>query len=414
MKEKQWVLWISLLVVMSVFLAACNGGSSGDSDTPDTKPPVQEEAPPVRTETDVFNEWKAKKTVWPAWATEQKPVGYGEGEASGFALAYNAYRTTRASYEGTEKAIKEIRYVIKNDQSLSEDERNMLTYFQATLLERMREDHLAHHHINKVNETGKTEATVTFPGRTKPYTMEFSERFDRLLLGIYSRNAFLKRMEAVITRMDAAIAADEESLPGDLLSQIGRAYYMAGMGEKALERFAIVGDETKFSRTYKMSSTTLGAVSIAYRLGEFEKVRELSQWMIDLGIDSDKFLGDGSSSYREDQWKCSYRQVEAWRDLAAKQGTVSFKDLDNGDYTVTTQGFRGPIHFTVTIADGLLQEVTVDGHMEDRPYNVFVTLPARWKKQKNMTVDAVSGATVTSGAVEMALIKALQEADSSN
>lgn len=404
--QRRWYLVFGLVFLLAAGLVGCNGGSSSSDE-----PSSESEDPQVRSEADIFNEWKSRNAVWPAWASEQEPAGFGQ--APHIALLANGYINARVSYDNTVKAIREFRYILNHVPDL--EEKQLATLILGMLLETVREDLLAYQHIDAVLQSGETEAVVTIPG-SRPFTVEFAEVSAGPLLGIYARNKFPEKMAAAISEMDG----DDHHLPGDHLSEIARAYYMAGMNDKALERLAIVGDETKFSYPNKMSSTTLGAVSLAYRMGEYDKVAELSEWMITEGFNSTRFTTEYKPDmgydlgYLEDQWQSPYKQIEEWRSLAQKAKasgkSVDFTNLSNGDYTVTTQGYRDEIDFTVTVADGKLSATAIDDHAEDRAYTAFVVLPEKWQQQKNMMVDGVTGATVTSGAVEMALIKTLQEA----
>lgn len=394
MKSRLCIL-VSLLLVAALFIAGCSGGGSGDDD--------------VDTQEKLFNEWVSKAEVWPDWAEEKAPAGYGAAPTTD--LLINSYSNSRVSHKNTVQSIKEFRYIINNEPDF--EHMTLTKLLLGDLLERVREDHMAYKQIDAVKQSGKTEDTITLPGYGD-YTIKFDEVMERPLLAIYSRNGFTDKMEEIIAEMDA----DEHHLPGDHLSEIARAYYVAGMEDEALDRLAIVGDETKFSYGQKMSSTTVGAASLAYRMGEYQKVIDFTQWMIDEGLDSSRFRSDlddyagGGESYYDDQWQSSYKQVEAWRALAQEKNPVNFSDLTDGDYNITTQGYRGTIDFTVTIADGKLSSTVVDpGHSEDRTYAGLEIIPKDWANKQSYVVDGMTGATVTSGAAEMALIKAMQAAD---
>lgn len=391
MKSRLCIL-LSFLLVTSSFITGCSGGSD-DDDKPMS-----------------YNEWTQQTEEWPQWAEEQEPAGYGVETNTN--LVMNSYRNSRVSYDYTVQAIKEIRYIINHNPDF--ENMSFAKVILGVLFERVREDLLSFKLLDEVKQSGETEATIPREGRDD-YIFKFERSFERSFLAIYSRNGFTDKMEAIIAEIDAK----EDHLPGDDLSQIARAFYVAGMENEALDRLAIVGDESKFTRGTRMASTTVGAASLAYRMGEYQKVLDLTQWMIDEGHDSQRFRADqpryGTGSralYYDNQWQSSYKQVEEWRALANANNPVNFTNLKDGDYKVTTQGFRGTIDYTVTIADGKLSNTIVDpGHAEDRTYACLKVIPQKWASQENYVVDGMTGATVTSGATEIALIKAMQEAD---
>lgn len=390
MKSRLSIL-LSLLLITSSLITGCSGGSD-DDDKPLT-----------------YNEWVQQTEEWPDWAEEQQPAGYGI--ETNTELMMSSYKNSRISHDYTVKAIKEIRYIINNNPDF--EHLNLANLYLGVLFERVREDFLSFKLLDGVKQSGQTEAVVDRADGDQD-TVNFEKSLQGSFLAIYSRNGFTDKMETTIAEM----TSKEDYLPGNDLSRIARAFYVAGMEDEALDRLAIVSDESKYSRGQKMASTTVGAASLAYRMGEYQMVIDLTQWMIDEGYDSPRFRSDlpryqdpSRAPYYDDQWQSSYKQVEEWRALALENNPVNFSDLKDGDYKITTQGFRDKIDFTVTIADGKLSKTIVDpGHAEDRTYSCLEIIPKKWASQANYIVDGMSGATVTSGAVEIALIKALQAA----
>jgi len=84
--------------------------------------------------------------------------------------------------------------------------------------------------------------------------------------------------------------------------------------------------------------------------------------------------------------------------------------LRAGTYRGQAQGYDGPIVVSVTVSDGAIQKVEVTSERESRPYDSLEKVPAMIVERQSPSVDAVTGATVTSVGVMGAVLRALQQA----
>lgn len=82
--------------------------------------------------------------------------------------------------------------------------------------------------------------------------------------------------------------------------------------------------------------------------------------------------------------------------------------IRNGTYSGEGMGFRGQVYVDVTVKDAKIVSVNITRHKEDRVFSSTTVVPKRIvEKQGVKGVDAVTGATVTSGAIINAAAKAL-------
>ncbi len=97
---------------------------------------------------------------------------------------------------------------------------------------------------------------------------------------------------------------------------------------------------------------------------------------------------------------------------ATGNSSAALTDVADGTYTGTADGFGGDIVAEVTIKGGAITEVNVTGDSEtDGLGSVAVEkIPAQVLEKQSMAVDAVSGATISSDAVILAITNALAEA----
>ena len=107
------------------------------------------------------------------------------------------------------------------------------------------------------------------------------------------------------------------------------------------------------------------------------------------------------------QWQSAWSIV---RDAAenAKSGRAAFgRPPRPGTYLSGCRGFVGPIGVTVNAKGGKVAGVVIDMHRENRIWSSLSAVPARIVRRQSLVVDAVTGATVTSCAILVAVDSAL-------
>ena len=101
---------------------------------------------------------------------------------------------------------------------------------------------------------------------------------------------------------------------------------------------------------------------------------------------------------------------------ANAKGTVAIgnKDLKDGVYTGSGQGFNGPIRVRVTISKGSITNVEILSHSDDNPYfGRARSVISKILGKPNKSVDTVSGATYSSRGILDAVRNALSKAGGS-
>lgn len=84
----------------------------------------------------------------------------------------------------------------------------------------------------------------------------------------------------------------------------------------------------------------------------------------------------------------------------------------DGTYTESADGKNGEFTVTVVVSGGRMTEITVGDNSEtpDKGGAAIEALPDRILEEQSVTVDAISGATVTSDAIKTAVAKCLEAA----
>jgi SagB-type dehydrogenase family enzyme len=83
----------------------------------------------------------------------------------------------------------------------------------------------------------------------------------------------------------------------------------------------------------------------------------------------------------------------------------------DGVYAGKSQGYDGPLQVAVTIQQGKITRVEVTRQNESRPRSALQNIPAQVVARQKASVDAVTGATITSRAVISAIRDALEQAE---
>ena len=98
--------------------------------------------------------------------------------------------------------------------------------------------------------------------------------------------------------------------------------------------------------------------------------------------------------------------------LALMLGCVCAASAEAGTYTGTADGRNGPLTVEVVLADGKIENVTVTDHQETEGIGTIAVdgIPAAIVENQSISVDAVTGATITSEAILAAVTDALKTA----
>lgn len=174
-------------------------------------------------------------------------------------------------------------------------------------------------------------------------------------------------------------------------------------------------------RLQKRSSTTAGAVCLAYTMGQYNYIDTLSSWISEINTETpplkySRLNKTGEpDSYSKNQWNSSLAIINKFKEfsLLAKDSLIfRFTNLQDGKYLGTCRGFIDTIKVQISISENQITSINVLNSKEDRPQTAIEIIPQRILKSKGLMVDAVTSATVTSSAIIAAVaeagLKALQ------
>lgn len=195
------------------------------------------------------------------------------------------------------------------------------------------------------------------------------------------------------------------------------AFMLLGKNEKSLEYLKESVKLKSHLRIHKRSSTTAGAVGLAYTMKSLHSIDTLASWLFKINSDvppkeycrlNSKGLPD---IYSKRQWQSSLAIINKFKELSShiniNPKQVSFND---GLYQGSCRGFIDTIKVNVKIRNNKINNIDIIEQKEDRPYTSFVTIPKRIIDSQSLKVDAVTSATITSyaiiGAVAEATLKA--------
>ena len=396
--------------------------------------------------------WLAQAESWPDWVVSTPPVReieeYNDTDSEMVVVDTELYtaetldenvRIGRTRYwEDIQAALGVARFIWENGAASELYPEWLLDI--CGLLPRARLDLLAAQCWAKLETTGVTEFEHEHHGEIEIHLLA-DEKADGML-EIYARQGYVQKMEetiAYIEQREAEEQAEREAADtevdteteeeiettNDNAIQYAKLYMLTGQYARALGALDNIDDVTLYRREDRMASSTAGAASIAYRLGDYARVIALTQWMVDAGIDDTTFLpmtdeGEVDTdnrryNYAIDQYQSSWKLAMQFREMAEANLMYPTENLTDGVYEVIAQGYRDSVKVTVTIAGGVIGDIAIEegygeGIYEDRPYGAFGALPELYVGGTTVLVDGISGATVTSGALEYGILNALHQA----
>ncbi len=163
------------------------------------------------------------------------------------------------------------------------------------------------------------------------------------------------------------------------------------------------------------------------RMGELPTALRVADALVRAGRPDDGLLAAGDACRIAGQYKQAlafYNKVislkKGWRGLVRNkekararveavraQQALDVSNVADGTYAGDGTGFRGAVSVAVKVAGGRIESVRVTKHKEDLAMDALTEMPRRIVKAQSASVQAVTGATVTSDAVIDAVVKAL-------
>ena len=223
-----------------------------------------------------------------------------------------------------------------------------------------------------------------------------------LLLKIYARNKLEKEALALISQLHPKI-------PKEYL-MIAEAYAVMGMKEKALQNLkhcissgrhlSYKGPPGPMNPGWIMdqkATTRASAAVLALGLGDLELAKKIAKPVV-----NDNLLKNHKWTSRRISWTIL-------NDIYHSRNSISLKNLKDGVYEGRSRGYVDEIEVAVTVKNGRIADVKVTYNSENRPYNAIQVIPLRMQKYNSIAVDAVSGATVSSSGLSVAVYRALLE-----
>lgn len=168
-------------------------------------------------------------------------------------------------------------------------------------------------------------------------------------------------------------------------------------------------------RLEKRSSTTTGAIALAYALENYGLIDTLSSWTVNL--DPHTPLPEYSrldnknkpNDYSLNQWQSSISIISKFKELSKKAISgkkFNFTNLKDGEYLGSCRGFVDTISVKITVLNNQLSGIQIIECKEDRPQSAIIAIPERILNQKSIKIDAVTSATITSSAIIAAVCEA--------
>jgi len=399
MLSKKSKLLISLLVVVSSVVTGCaNTNLAQKSST--AKP--------------TFAAWEKKEVAWPEWA-EPSTVEIDED------VKYATFQL-RASLnlESAHDNIKQLRYLIENTKP--SEETPSYYYWMYNLgdsLLKVGEYKLAYNYLTKIIELPAD--TIVSESRKDGKVVKNTKK--DLNLDSNAKIMILKilAVEGYDEEFKAKNKDIEYSSPTNV-STIAFAFGDLGNKEEAYKSFEFASNPDNFKDKSKLKTATsnVGSAAYAFSNGDYDKVLQLTDRISKEGIDSKNpayFEGsEDNNEYAMRQWKASFAQIKAYRELAekAKSGQVTdLKNLRDGEYEGSTISFmQSPVNVKVTVKDGKVSNVKANQAtpQDDRSNGAFDIIADRIVEKQSTDVDTISGATLSSEAVRIGTLEALLKA----
>lgn len=387
-------LFISLVVILAVVFTGCSSKMS-------------------------FDDWEKQNLVWQDWAA---PIEVELDEDTKYASfsPRNVFEIEEAH-----ENIAQLRFLTENTKPSEENPNYYDWMYQlGDGLLKAGEYHLAYHYLTKVlelpNDTlirelkednqvvKETKADANLDGTIKSLILKilaakgYKEEFKTKYQSSEYANASQKSSDAPTVAIALGLIDDKEE-----------AY-------KVFE-YAINPDNFKSKSKIKTASSNIGAAAYAYKNGDYDKVFELTDRFIKEGIDSKNpiyFEGnlEDKSAFPVNQWKSSFKQTEAYRELAtkAKNAQVAdFKGLKDGEYTSSVISYmQTPVNVAITVKSGKVSNVKAsqDKPQDDRSGAAFGIVAQRIIDKQSVDVDTVSTATISSEAVKIGVLESLLKA----
>lgn len=191
---------------------------------------------------------------------------------------------------------------------------------------------------------------------------------------------------------------------------LARCYLAYDQYSSALSYFQKALDYAKTSPQKNLySAKTLAGIGDVYRkMGDFKQATahyEKARLAYEAGTRE-----SGRPSWYISQQKQNMQLMQEMKDVSDAAVSLDVTKLKPGAYTGKARGYAGDITVTVTIADGKITEARVTAQTESIPLSALEDVPAAVVAAQSPSVDAVTGATVTSHGIMAALNKALVQA----
>lgn len=192
------------------------------------------------------------------------------------------------------------------------------------------------------------------------------------------------------------------------LLQLSYAYMYKGDFNKACQTLKAAVKPDKHIRLEKRSSTTAGAVALAFALNRFDLIDSLSSWITDENGDTppqeySRLNNNGEPNrYSLNQWRSSLSIIGKFKQLSKiikHRKNFDLKNLKNGEFEGSCLGFIDTIKVNITVSNHSITDIKILENNEDRPQSSLEIIPKRIINSQSLKVDAITSATVSSAAI---------------
>ncbi len=194
--------------------------------------------------------------------------------------------------------------------------------------------------------------------------------------------------------------------------QTAYAYALFGNNREAINILHKAIQPESHMRLQKRSSTTAGAVCLAFCFNYHEQIDLLIKWIenYNFKVPPKEYstLNDMNQpdTYSFRQWQSSIALINKFKELSTEIYKFKFSNLKNGSYEGKCRGFVDTLTVQILVSDNVISDIKVISSKEDRPHTALEIIPRRILNNKSLQVDAITSATITSSAIIAATVEA--------
>ncbi len=257
--------------------------------------------------------------------------------------------------------------------------------------------------------------------KNKKYESSFNDMSPIICISKY----YMGNKEYAMGFYDSMIKDNIDKLNPFMLHSLAYIMHLEKREDEARRLYdeVLVYQDKKYAN--RLVTSALEACSYYYKMGDYDKIIEISDTYLSLGEDPEDayphlYADKKYSKHFRENWMASYKQLTRYKGLAkkAKDGHfIEMTSLSDGIYKSLCTSYKGsPFHVVVIIKDHKIDLIeafqTVEGDevLDDRPFGAVDIMPKKIADRNDYYVDAISSATVSSNSIKLGVMDCLLEA----